>query len=1023
MVELGPPDTLGYCSASFLVPKISSQANRTRKRMQPDLGRILDSLPGMVFTAVPDGCIDYMNESLAALTGISTPCTWPVAEAGNESRSQIENWRQGLAMGSPFEIVISVLDAAAVPRDLVVRCNPIIDDGRVAKWCGIAVEPPPPRETEFQRIVDSIPVPVAVTTPSGDVRSLNQPALDYFGMSLEALKEWKATEVVHPDDLNRTIDDQIAAHVNGTFYNVESRHLRADGIYRWHNVLGMPLRDADGEILCWFHLLVDIDDRKRAEIELAAQQREARLIPESIPAGVSVLSPDGGIEAANGHLLRYYGRTLDEIRMWPCPDLVHPGDVHRVADVLGSAIANGLPFDIELRLRGAEGRYRWFQVNGHPLKDDDGAVIRWYVLHVDVDDRKRAEQALKDTEYDLRKIINALPAAVWTTLPDGYCDFLNDRWLDYAGYTAEEAEGWGWGSVLHPDDKDELVRGWSTCLSTGLPIDLEARMQRFDGEYRWFLFRANILRDSDGRIVKWLGTNVDIEDRKRAEQALAERERESRLIVDGIAGMIAIFSPAGELMGGNQQLLDYFQLPLEEVKHWDTNGITHPEDLQLCIDTFMGSIVSGEPYDYETRFRRHDGVWRWFQLRGLPLRDEEGRIQRWYGLLTDVDDRKRAEEKLRQSEAFLADAQRLSRTGSFSMILGTERITWSAETYRIFDVDPAAPEVTFSTVLSRVHPDSVQMVKHVIEQARNGWGDFDYEIVLSMPDQSSKNVRVLAHSERNKDGEQELTGAIQDITDSRKAEEALNEARSELSYVTRATSLGVLTASIAHELNQPLAGIVTNASTCLLALGAEPPNIDVANDTARRMIRDANRSADVIVRLRALFSRKPPVIEPVDMNEVAMEAIALATSDLQRARLAVTTHLNGELPPVAGARVQLQQVIMNLLRNAIDAMSEAGGRTRRIIIRTELSAGGDVQLSVEDAGVGLPADDMDRIFDSFYTTKQDGMGIGLSVSRSIVENHNGRLWARANEEQGVTVSFTLPPYVSAATAQNETLHL
>jgi PAS domain S-box-containing protein len=848
--------------------------------MQPNLDRILDSLPVMVFTALPDGCIDYVNKYLSDLTGISTPCAWPIAASGDEGLHQLEDWRRRLALTDPFEIGLAILDATAVRRDLVVRCNPILEDGRVARWCGAAVEASPQRETEFQRIVDSVPVPVAVTTPSGDVRSLNQPALNYFGMSLEALKDWKA---------NRTIDDQLAAHLNGTFYNVESRHLRADGVYRWHNVLGLPLRDVAGEILCWFHLLVDIDDRKSAEIELADQQRQARLIPESIPAGVSVLSPDGGIEAANGHLLRYYGRSLDEIQTWPHNDLVSRDDQEDLIDVLREAVARSVPFEIELRLRRADGTYRWFQVNGHPMKGEDGSVIRWYVLHVDVDDRKRAEQAL------------------------------------------------------------------------------------------------------------------------------AERERESRLIVDGIAGMIAIFSPAGELNGGNQQLLDYFQLPLDELKHWDTNGITHPEDLQLCIDTFMGSIVSGEPYDYETRFRRHDGVWRWFQLRGLPLRDEEGRIKRWYGLLTDIDDRKRTEEKLRQSEAFLADAQRLSRTGSFSMTLNSERITWSAETYRIFNVDPATLDVTFFTVLSRLHPDSVQTVRQVVEQARNGGGDFDFEIVLSMPDQSFKNLRVLAHSERNRDGDQELIGAIQDITESRKAEEALNEARSELSYVTRATSLGVLTASIAHELNQPLAGIVTNASTCLLALSAKPPNIAMANDTARRMIRDANRSADVIVRLRALFSRKPPVIEPIDLNEVAMEVVALATSDLQRARLSVSTQLGPGLPTVAGARLQLQQVIMNLLRNATDAMSDVEGRTRRIVICTELNLDGDVQLSVEDAGVGLLSEDIDRIFDPFYTTKKDGMGIGLSVSRSIIENHDGRLWARLNEDRGITVSFTVPAYGLPAT--------
>jgi C4-dicarboxylate-specific signal transduction histidine kinase len=276
-----------------------------------------------------------------------------------------------------------------------------------------------------------------------------------------------------------------------------------------------------------------------------------------------------------------------------------------------------------------------------------------------------------------------------------------------------------------------------------------------------------------------------------------------------------------------------------------------------------------------------------------------------------------------------------------------------------------------------------------------------------MADQSIKHVRVLAHSEKNKDGEQELTGAVQDVTESRKAEEAINEVRSELSYVTRITSLGVLTASIAHEVNQPLAGIVTNASTCLRVLNTEPPNLEVAKDTARRMIRDANRAADVIVRLRALFSRKPPLIEPVDMNEVATEVIALAFSEIQRARVSVTTEFGKALPTVAGARVQLQQVIMNLLRNAIEATSAVESRPARIVIRTE-ARDLEVRLIIEDTGIGFGMDGTKRIFDAFYTTKPDGMGIGLSVSRSIIESHSGRLWAQSNALHGATVGFSVP---------------
>lgn len=858
--------------------------------MEAGLVRVLDILPGMVFSILPGGAIDFVNKALAEYTGIPLSGTegwdWPIDPGQSSASTFFDRYRSMLSQHEPFEMEVPVRRSDGAGRSLLIRCNPLDGPGDIRRWYGIATEHGAGSrnrdDNDFQRIVDSIPVPVAVTTPTGDVEALNNPALEYFGMSLEELKSWKATEVVHPDDLKGTIEDQVEAHRTGTFYNVESRHLRWDGIYRWHNVLGLPLRDVDGTILRWFHLLVDVDDRKRAELELAAREREARTVLESIPAGIGVIGINGEVEAINGPLLRYYGRTLEELRDWGDTDVVHPDDMQRMIDAVDRAVKIGEPYDLEVRLRRADGVHRWFQVTGSPLLDDDGQIVRWYALHVDIDDRKRAEEAL------------------------------------------------------------------------------------------------------------------------------ADRERESRFIVDGIAGMIAIFSPDAKLIGGNQQIIDYFQRPIAELDNWATNGITHPDDLQVCIDSFLGAIATGEPYDYETRFLRHDGVWRWFQLRGLPLRDTEGRIVRWYGLLTDIDDRKRAEEQLRRSEAFLADAQRLSKTGSFSLHLGSSEIVWSAETYRIFDVDPNGP-VTLQTVLSRLDPDSVLKVHNVIERARDGNGDFGYDVKLIMPDQSVKYVRVLAHSERNKDGEQELTGVVQDFTEVRMAEEALNKVRSELAYVTRVTSLGVLTASIAHEVNQPLAGIVTNASTCLRVLAAEPPNLDIARDTARRMIRDANRAADVIVRLRALFSRMPPAIEPIDFNEVASEVIALAYSDIQRARVSVISDFGVGLPRVAGARVQLQQVIMNLLRNAIEATSTVKDRPGRIVLKTEAS-GAEVQLLVEDTGVGFGADGTERIFDAFYTTKPDGMGIGLSVSRSIIENHNGRLWAESNALHGATVGFSVPAH-------------
>jgi C4-dicarboxylate-specific signal transduction histidine kinase len=285
--------------------------------------------------------------------------------------------------------------------------------------------------------------------------------------------------------------------------------------------------------------------------------------------------------------------------------------------------------------------------------------------------------------------------------------------------------------------------------------------------------------------------------------------------------------------------------------------------------------------------------------------------------------------------------------------------------------------------------------------------DVQLEFRLQMPDGAVKYVHVVAHI-RGDHGQLEYIGAVQDVTERRSSEEALSKARSELSHVARVTSLGVLTASIAHEVNQPLSGIVTNASTCLRMLAADPPNVDGARETARRTIRDGNRASEVITRLRALYGKKEPTIESVDLNELTREVIALSLSELQRSRVLLRPELADDLPPVTGDRIQLQQVILNLIRNGSDAMSSVDDRPRQLLIRTERDESDRVSLTVQDSGTGFDPQAVDRLFEGFYTTKNDGMGIGLSVSRSIIESHHGRLWATLNNGPGAAFSFSIP---------------
>ncbi|CAM2155166.1 protein of unknown function [Pararobbsia alpina] len=483
-------------------------------------------------------------------------------------------------------------------------------------------------------------------------------------------------------------------------------------------------------------------------------------------------------------------------------------------------------------------------------------------------------------------------------------------------------------------------------------------------------------------------------------QSLAE-------IINSIPALVWCARPDGSAEFFNQHYLDYVGMTTEQAQDWGWIGSLHPEDVSGLSDVWQAVLASGQAGEAVARMRRHDGQYRAFLFRTHPMRDSLGNIVRWYGVNTDIDDRVRAEEELRRSEAFFAAGQRHARIGSFSWHLGTKKIVWSDELYRLFDFAPQVP-LTLALISSRIHPDDVGLMDEMFQKARSGVQDLEYQHRLMMPDGSIKAVHFFAHRVMDRPEEIEYIGAALDITQRRAEEEALNMARAELAHVTRVMSLGALTASIAHEINQPLAAIVTNASACLRMLGAEPPDIEGALDTARRTIRDGHLAADVVGRLRALYARKATSFDAVDLNDAANEVIAMLRGDLDLARVAVYTHYAVALPRAAGDRVQLQQVIMNLMRNAADAMSEIHDRPRQLTIKTQVDGEDRVSLSVLDVGPGLQGIDVERMFDAFYTTKSKGMGIGLSVSRSIVESHRGQIWGEPNGAQGAAFTFTIP---------------
>ena len=377
---------------------------------------------------------------------------------------------------------------------------------------------------------------------------------------------------------------------------------------------------------------------------------------------------------------------------------------------------------------------------------------------------------------------------------------MNHVWLEFSGQTLDfvRSHPEAWMTAVHPEDREIAAKTFWQGVHSGQGFAFETRSLRAqDGTYRWHLQQAVVLRDAEGKVLKFVGTTTDIDDQKRAQEVLRASETNLREILDGLPGLAAAFSPAGVPEVMNRPFLEFFGKTAEEMKNWKTADVIYPDDLPLVIAEFTHSVTTGTPYDGEIRYRRAaDGIYRWFQVRIDPASDAAGRITGWYSLITDIDDRKRAEEKLRRSEALLAQVQRVSLTGGFSWRVDTDDVTFSEEAYRIFEFEKDAP-VTLEQIASRVHPEDIPSLSEKIELARGDGGEQDFEIRLLMPNGSVKYLHTISHGIRDREGRLEVVGAAQDITRRRLSEEALGRVRSELAHVARVTSLGVLTASIA----------------------------------------------------------------------------------------------------------------------------------------------------------------------------------------------------------------------------------
>jgi PAS domain S-box-containing protein len=733
------------------------------------------------------------------------------------------------------------------------------------------------REAKIRRLVDANIIGIFIWDFDGRILEANEAFLHIVGYDHEDLVAGRIrwTDLTPPEW--RDHDTQLIQEhkVTGTLPPFEKEYFRKDGS-RVPVLIGLATFEEGGDQGVAF--VLDLTERKRAEEALRESERSARSAIDGIAGLVAIMAPNGELDALNRQVIDYFGRSLEEMRNWGTSDAVHPEDLPRIAEIFQRSIAAGTPFHYELRLRRFDGEYRWFDNRCVPIREKSGRIVRWYMLGTDVEERKRAEEGLRESETKFRDYAETASDWFWEIGPDYKFTLLTEN--AFGSHAADRIGTACWDHALDLETEPEKWRLVQADLDSREPFrDFVYRGLGGNGSPMYVRASGKPMFDANGEFRGYRGTGSDVTAIMRAQEALRESERRARSAFDGIAGLVSILAPNGEVEGANRQFLEYFG-SLEWVKNWETNDAVHPEDIPRVAELFKKAIASGIPFQHELGLRRFDGEYRWFENRGVPIRDDTGRIARWYVLLTDIEDRKRA--------------------------------------------------------LAR-----------------------------------------------------------------------LDQMQSDFAHMNRVSMMGEYAAELSHEITQPIASARNNARAAQNFLDMQPPDLREVREALSCVVGDTDRAGDIVDRIRDHIKKAPPRKEHFDLNEAINEVIILGRSAIIKNGVWVETRLSEGLFPVHGDRVQLQQVVLNLLLNAVEAMGSVEAKPRELLISTKQDHTG-VVVAVHDSGPGIDPSHLERVFDAFYTTKSSGTGMGLSICRSIIDAHGGRLWAEANEPRGTIFQFTLP---------------
>jgi PAS domain S-box-containing protein len=616
---------------------------------------------------------------------------------------------------------------------------------------------------------------------------------------------------------------------------------------------------------------------------------------------------------------------------------------------------------------------------------------------------------------DLQALIETIPAMVVCALADGSAEFANRAWHEYTGCSSPELTGWSWHAAIHPDDLPKLIQEWTAAAAAGKPFETEARVRRADGDYQWFAIRKALAvsRDQVGKpSLRALIACEDIQERKQAQDRLQQSERRWQTAFENSAIGIMIRDRADRFLAVNrafQNMLGYTESELYHVRQIDA---TYEEDRELNLE-LIGELWEGkrQHFQIEKRYRRKDGTLVWVRNNVALVPGTGGVAPFLFTIVEDISQRKEEESERRYIE------QRyrvMVETASDAVVCMDENgaiVLANPATTKVFGYDPAdligkPLTMLMPEYLRKLHEDGFRRYSATGQRHINWQGT---ELIGLRKNGQEFPVEV-SFGELTADSHRIFTGFVRDITERKQAEElraSLHATQLELAQVSRLTTMGELAASIAHEVNQPLTAVTNNANACLRLLARHSLEPEVLRRTLEEIVADGSRASAVIARIRAFIKKAPAEKKELDINDVIQEVLALARRELSENRVLLELQLKKTLPLVLVDRVQLQQVLLNLIMNGIEAMTAVTDRRRMLWVQSRVDESGDILVAVRDSGAGLGSDS-DRVFTPFFTTKANGMGMGLPISRSLVESHGGRLWATPNSPQGAIFSFTLP---------------